>query len=94
VSAPFHACTTGSEVLEGIDLSGRRAVVTGGASDIGAETVRAPSTAGAAVTVATRRQELTDPLIRELSAAPQAVPVHAVDLDLADVSAVASCAQR
>ncbi|MEV6781278.1 SDR family NAD(P)-dependent oxidoreductase [Streptomyces sp. NPDC051098] len=65
------------EVLEGIDLTGRRAVVTGGASGIGTETVRALATAGAEVTVATRRPEMVQPLIRELSSIPQAGPVLA-----------------
>lgn len=41
VNTPFSARTTADEVLEGVDLSGRRALVTGGASGIGTETVRA-----------------------------------------------------
>jgi NAD(P)-dependent dehydrogenase (short-subunit alcohol dehydrogenase family) len=91
---PFHARTTASQVLEGIDLTDRHAVVTGGSSGIGAETVRALATAGAAVTVATRRPELAAPLIKELSAVPEAGPVQAVELDLADMSSVASFVQQ
>jgi NAD(P)-dependent dehydrogenase (short-subunit alcohol dehydrogenase family) len=51
---PFSWETTASEVLAGVDLTGRRAVVTGGASGIGIETARALAGAGAEVTVAVR----------------------------------------
>jgi NAD(P)-dependent dehydrogenase (short-subunit alcohol dehydrogenase family) len=46
--------TTALEVVEGIDLTGKRAIVTGGASGIGVETVRALASAGAEVTIAAR----------------------------------------
>ncbi|GAA2215033.1 SDR family NAD(P)-dependent oxidoreductase [Nonomuraea monospora] len=55
ITTPFNARTTASEVLAGIDLTGRRIIVTGGASGIGLETTRALRAAGAEVTVATRR---------------------------------------
>ncbi|MGW2144128.1 SDR family NAD(P)-dependent oxidoreductase [Nonomuraea bangladeshensis] len=55
ISTPFTAKTTATEILAGVDLTGRRVIVTGGASGIGAETVRALEGAGAEVTVATRR---------------------------------------
>jgi NAD(P)-dependent dehydrogenase (short-subunit alcohol dehydrogenase family) len=51
----WSARTTATEILAGVDLTGRRVIVTGGASGIGAETVRALEGAGAEVTVATRR---------------------------------------
>ncbi|MEV4019152.1 SDR family NAD(P)-dependent oxidoreductase [Nonomuraea angiospora] len=50
----FDAGTTAAEILAGVDLTGRRIIVTGGASGIGLETVRALRGAGAEVTVATR----------------------------------------
>ncbi|MGA5765210.1 SDR family NAD(P)-dependent oxidoreductase [Nonomuraea bangladeshensis] len=55
ISTPFTARTTATEILAGVDLTGRRVIVTGGASGIGAETVQALEGAGAEVTVATRR---------------------------------------
>jgi NAD(P)-dependent dehydrogenase (short-subunit alcohol dehydrogenase family) len=48
------ARTTAAEVLEGIDLTGRTALVTGAASGIGVETARALAGAGATVTLAVR----------------------------------------
>jgi NAD(P)-dependent dehydrogenase (short-subunit alcohol dehydrogenase family) len=38
ISTPFTAESTAAEVVDGIDLTGRRAIVTGGASGIGIET--------------------------------------------------------
>jgi NAD(P)-dependent dehydrogenase (short-subunit alcohol dehydrogenase family) len=46
--------STAAEVVAGIDLTGRRAIVTGGASGIGVETARALAGAGADVTLAVR----------------------------------------
>jgi NAD(P)-dependent dehydrogenase (short-subunit alcohol dehydrogenase family) len=54
ISTPFGFHTTAAEVLDGVDLSGKRAVVTGAASGIGIETARALTGAGAAVTLAVR----------------------------------------
>jgi NAD(P)-dependent dehydrogenase (short-subunit alcohol dehydrogenase family) len=50
----FGARTTAAEVLDGIDLTGRTALVTGAASGIGVETARALAGAGATVTLAVR----------------------------------------
>jgi len=41
ITTPFTARSTAIEVVAGIDLSGRRVIVTGGASGIGVETARA-----------------------------------------------------
>ncbi|GAA1871161.1 SDR family NAD(P)-dependent oxidoreductase [Pseudonocardia ailaonensis] len=53
-TSPFGADTTATEVVAGLDLTGRRAVVTGAASGIGIETARALAAAGACVTLAVR----------------------------------------
>jgi NAD(P)-dependent dehydrogenase (short-subunit alcohol dehydrogenase family) len=55
ITTPFGFGSTAAEVVEGIDLGGKRAIITGGASGIGVETARALAGAGAAVTLAVRR---------------------------------------
>jgi NAD(P)-dependent dehydrogenase (short-subunit alcohol dehydrogenase family) len=54
ITTPFGADSTATEVVAGIDLTGKRAMVTGGASGIGVETARELARAGAAVTLAVR----------------------------------------
>ncbi|GAB7044090.1 MULTISPECIES: SDR family NAD(P)-dependent oxidoreductase [Catenuloplanes] len=81
ITTPFHAGTTADEVAAGHDLTGRRAIVTGGASGIGLETVRTLARAGADVTVA----------VRDVDAARDALDdgtVRIARLDLADPGSV------
>lgn len=54
IDSPFGFASTAAEVVSGIDLAGRRAVVTGASSGLGAETARALAAAGAEVTLAVR----------------------------------------
>src|SRR3954449_11032755 len=54
ITTPFGFSSTAAEVIAGIDLTGKRAIVTGGASGIGIETARALAGAGAEVTLAVR----------------------------------------
>ncbi|GAA1873912.1 SDR family NAD(P)-dependent oxidoreductase [Asanoa iriomotensis] len=86
----FDPRTTPDRILAGVDLTGRRMIVTGGASGIGVETVRALAAAGAEVTVATRRPADAKPLADELAAVPGAGRVLARPLDLADLDSVAA----
>jgi NAD(P)-dependent dehydrogenase (short-subunit alcohol dehydrogenase family) len=50
----FGVTSTAADVIAGVDLSGRTAIVTGGASGIGVDTVRALRSAGASVTLPAR----------------------------------------
>ena len=58
VNSGFGAKTEPSEILEGIDLNGKVAMVTGGYSGIGLETVRGLKDSGARVIVPARRTDL------------------------------------
>ena len=50
----YGPTTTAAEIVQDVDLHGRRAVVTGASSGIGVETARALSSAGAEVMLAVR----------------------------------------
>ena len=80
--------TRASEVLDGVDLSGRLAVVTGGYSGIGLETTRALVGAGARVVVPARRPDAA----REALAGLDGVEVD--ELDLGDQASIAAFAER
>ena len=54
MSREFGATSTTDEVLEGIDLTGKVAMVTGASGGLGEETARALASKGAAVTIAAR----------------------------------------
>ena len=53
----FNAKSTSTEVIEGIDLTGKIAIVTGGNTGIGLETVKTLANAGATVIVPARNIE-------------------------------------
>src|SRR4051794_36871677 len=88
-TTPFGFTSTAAEVIAGVDLSGKRAIVTGASSGIGVETARALASAGAAVTLAVRNSELGEAVAAGIrtSTGNDAVTVSA--LDLSDLSSVA-----
>ncbi len=88
ITTPFGFETTALEVVEGVDLSGRRAVVTGGASGIGVETVRALAAAGAEVTIAARNLEAGQQVAAELSAATGNKSIFVAPLELTSQDSV------
>jgi NAD(P)-dependent dehydrogenase (short-subunit alcohol dehydrogenase family) len=89
ITTPFGFASTAAEVVQGIDLGGRRMIVTGGASGIGAETARALASAGAEVTLAVRDTAAGQRVAGEITAAAGR-PVRVERLDLADLESVAA----
>jgi NADP-dependent 3-hydroxy acid dehydrogenase YdfG len=57
ITTAFDFRSTAAEVVAGIDLTGKRAIVTGASSGIGIETVRALAGGGAQVTLAVRNTD-------------------------------------
>ncbi|KQS27786.1 SDR family NAD(P)-dependent oxidoreductase [Dyadobacter sp. Leaf189] len=57
LNSGFHAASTAGEVISGIDLTGKTAIVTGGNAGIGLETTRVLAAAGATVIVPARDVE-------------------------------------
>jgi NAD(P)-dependent dehydrogenase (short-subunit alcohol dehydrogenase family) len=90
ITTPFTAESTAAEVVDGIDLTGRRVIVTGGASGIGIETARALAGAGAEVTLAVRNLEAGAQTAEDIVATTGNKQVLVAPLDLADQASVAS----
>ena len=90
ITTPFGAQTTAAEVLAGVDLTGRRAIVTGGASGIGRETARVLAEAGAGVTIGVRNLAAGAQIAEEITPATRPGTVRAELLDLADQTSVRS----
>ena len=83
----FHAKSTAMEVLDGIDLSGKTAIITGGYSGLGLETTRAFAAKGARVIVPVRT-----PAKAQETLADVAGDVTTAPMDLADLGSVRSFA--
>jgi NAD(P)-dependent dehydrogenase (short-subunit alcohol dehydrogenase family) len=92
ITTPFGFDSTAADVIYGIDLSGKRAIVTGGSSGIGIETARALAGAGADVTLAVRDAEAGDRIAAEITDRTGNASVHVRPLDLADLGSVADFA--
>jgi NAD(P)-dependent dehydrogenase (short-subunit alcohol dehydrogenase family) len=90
IATPFGFSSTGDEVLHGVDLKGKHAIVTGGASGIGVDTARALAKAGAAVTLAVRNLEAGKVVAQRIAHATGNHDVFARPLDLADQSSIAA----
>ncbi|MFI5794505.1 SDR family NAD(P)-dependent oxidoreductase [Streptomyces sp. NPDC051677] len=88
IGSGFDAHSTADDVLAGIDLSGRLALVTGGYSGLGLETTRALAKAGAHVVVPARRPDAARENLAGLDG------VETDELDLGDLDSVRAFAER
>ncbi|GAA4886815.1 SDR family NAD(P)-dependent oxidoreductase [Actinomycetospora straminea] len=88
IGSGFGKDTTAAEVLAGLDLTGRLAVVTGGYSGLGLEATRALTAAGAHVVVPARRPEAAKEALDGLER------VETDALDLGDPDSIAAFADR
>ncbi|GBQ33682.1 SDR family NAD(P)-dependent oxidoreductase [Gluconacetobacter sacchari] len=84
----FGARSTAADMLSGMDLTGKRAIVTGGHSGLGLETTRALAAAGARVLVAAREPDIAKIATRDIPG------VEIAALDLSDLASVRSFAMR
>ncbi len=88
IASPFGLRSTAAEVIEGIDLAGKTAVVTGGYSGLGTETVRALASAGARVIVAARRPDTAAADLEGIAG------VTILALDLSDPASIDAFAEK
>lgn len=78
----FGVETTTDEVIEGIDLAGKVAVVTGASSGLGAETSRVLAGAGAAVTLTARDVAKAEGVADAIRADTPGASVEVMELEL------------
>jgi len=89
ITTPFGRHSTAAEVVEGIDLSGKRAIVTGAASGIGVETARALAQTGAIVTLAVRNTDAGAQVAADITATTGNRNIQVAPLDLSDRNSIA-----
>lgn len=88
ITTPFDRRSTAADVVSGIDLTDKRAIVTGASSGIGIETGRALAMAGAVVTLAVRDLDAGRLAARDIVASTGSKAVTVAELELADIASV------
>jgi NAD(P)-dependent dehydrogenase (short-subunit alcohol dehydrogenase family) len=88
----FGFSSTTDEVISGLDLSGKTAVVTGASGGLGAETVRALATGGAAVTIGCRDTGKGQRVADSIKKSTGNDAIHVAALELVDQSSIRSFA--
>jgi NAD(P)-dependent dehydrogenase (short-subunit alcohol dehydrogenase family) len=89
----FGSASTTDEVLEGVDLSGKRILVTGVSAGLGVETARTLAAHGAQVVGAARDLNKAKAATERVRAqAAQGGALELVELDLASLASVRACA--
>jgi NAD(P)-dependent dehydrogenase (short-subunit alcohol dehydrogenase family) len=89
----FGATSPTDEVLEGVNLSGKRILVTGVSAGLGVETARALAAHGAWVVGAARNLDKAKPATEPVRAgAKNGGGLELVELDLASLASVRACA--
>jgi NAD(P)-dependent dehydrogenase (short-subunit alcohol dehydrogenase family) len=86
IGSGFGHDSTADDVLAGIDLTGKLAIVTGGYSGLGLETTKALARAGAQVVVPARRPDAAREILGGLA--------EVDELDLGDLDSVRAFAER
>jgi NAD(P)-dependent dehydrogenase (short-subunit alcohol dehydrogenase family) len=88
IGSGFDGASTATEVIQGIDLTGKIAIVTGGYAGIGLETTKVLSAAGATVIVPARDMEKATRALQGIEG------VQITQLDLIDPASIDAFADR
>ena len=88
LDSPFNAFSTAEDVLQGIDLTGKTVIVTGGYSGLGLEAARVLLSAGATVIVPARNREKAHQNLAHLPG------ILLEEMDLMDPASIDAFAKR
>jgi NAD(P)-dependent dehydrogenase (short-subunit alcohol dehydrogenase family) len=90
----FNATSTTSDVILGMSLAGKSAVITGASSGLGVETARTLAIAGAAVLLLARDKEKVEAVAQQLRDDYPGASISTATMDLADLDSVRNAAQQ
>src|SRR6201996_514451 len=94
MTGKFGATSSTDEVLEGVDLSGKRILVTGVSAGLGVETARTLAAHGAQVVGAARDLKKAEAATEQVrTQAAHGGGLELVELDLASLASVRACAE-
>ncbi len=84
----FGATTTADQVLDGIDLTGKLVVITGGASGIGQETARAMAAKGAQIIIPVRDMAKGEAAVAEIKTSVPDADIELMECDLGKMASI------
>ena len=90
----FNAESTTDDVLAGVRLDGKHALITGATGGLGIETARALASVGATVTIAGRSPAKIESALATLREQVPGASFDAEEIDLASLASVRAAAQR
>jgi len=94
LKAPRRTFPTAAKIAEGVDLTGKVALVTGSTSGIGVETARVLALQGAHVYIAARNPKKLESCKADmLKTLPQGSKISCLVCDLSDLKSVKKCAK-
>jgi NADP-dependent 3-hydroxy acid dehydrogenase YdfG len=89
----YDATSTTDEVITGVSLAGKLAVVTGASAGLGVETARVLAAAGAEVLLVARDRERLQAVMQDLLKQQPGALLHTQCMDLADLDSVRAAAK-
>jgi WW domain-containing oxidoreductase len=92
ITSKFTGSSTADDVVAGLDLSGRRIVVTGASAGIGFETARALAAAGAEVVLACRSRASSEATAERIRSAHPRVKLRTLEIELGSFASVRKAA--
>eukprot|EP01080_Neovahlkampfia_damariscottae_P012714 gene12714-6912_t len=89
----FNSSSTANDVLKGIDLTGKTALITGSNTGIGYETARALCSVGARVIICGRNKEKLEAAKKEIQKSVKDGKIDSLSVDLGDLSSIKQFAE-
>ena len=87
----FNADSTTEDVIAGVSLAGKLALVTGASSGLGVETARVLAGAGARVVMSARNPQKLEAASAQVLASVPDAQLDSLIMDLADLDSIRTC---